>query len=130
MQKVFPINIKRKLLMHGPVKIKSVDSTMAIIPKERELTSKKYLSKKKVYMFVFDDTVLVTQLPKKVKTDMVYPFLEAGKISHPSEFDKTKEDKFNFEMDTETFWVTVTGEEECKKWVTAMQIHAYQDFCL
>lgn len=120
--------------MCGPVKVKSVDSTMAITTKEKELMSKKYLNKKKVFLFVFDDLVLITQLPKKAKTNannqgenIVYSFLEAGPISHPLEFDKNKEDKFGFEMDCETFSITTAGgEEECKKWVTALQIHAYQ----
>lgn len=133
MQKAFPINIKRKLLMYGPVKIKSVDSIMAVTTKE--LQSKKYLAKKKVFLFVFDDTVLITQHPKKGKTaplgsnadNLVYTFLEAGKISHPTEFDKTKEIVFGFELDCESFLVTTTGEEECKKWIKALQIHGYQD---
>jgi hypothetical protein len=115
--------------MYGPVKIKSVDSSQAIGVATKDSASKKHLSKKKVYLFVFDDRLLITQLPKKSKNpplgsspttgeNLVYSFLEAGPISHPAE---NKDNKFTFELEKETFWVAAGGEEECKKWVRSLR---------
>lgn len=136
MYKNFPINLKRKLLKEGEVKIKTVD-----VMTNKEQPTRKHLSKKKVHLFVFDDTVLIT-LPiqqkkhKGCSTGEVYPFLAASPVIHAMELDPPKEEGFKFEMDLETFMIHIPTPEkvpnpkevkaaEIKDWVKQLQYHAF-----
>ena len=111
--------------MQGGVKIKSV----GVGAKE---SRKNLLSKKKVLMFAFDDTVLFTQLPKKSKSNPsaeIYPFLDASPVTK-AEADKNNVCRFSFDMDGDIVTITAPTEEEAKKWIKGLQLHTFANEAL